>query len=162
MHSMKPTLAGFIKSGKAHNPINVEPDQSGWLPTSAICILYYYQYHTCYIQLRVPRTQSQAHHWCHTWQAVNYHDGDNLSLMRLTISHHAEEREHDISFIIHSVIARFPSRRSGALQETFYGSPPACPVLGGHVLPPCKLKALQIAGLPRHNPPIAADSRLSL
>jgi len=30
---------------------------------------------------------------------------------------------------IHSFITRFPIRRSGALQHTFYGSPPACPVL---------------------------------
>lgn len=50
----------FIKSFKAHNLFNVEPDQSGWLPTSAICTLYYYQYHTFYIQLRLPRTQSQV------------------------------------------------------------------------------------------------------
>ena len=34
-----------------------------------------------------------------------------------------------LSFI-HSFIPRFPIRRSGALQQTFYGSPPACPVLG--------------------------------
>ncbi len=36
---------------------------------------------------------------------------------------------------IHSFITRFPIRRSGALQQTFYGSPPACPVLG--FSPPC-------------------------
>ena len=36
---------------------------------------------------------------------------------------------------IHSFITRFPIRRSGALQQTFYGSPPACPVLG--FPPPC-------------------------
>ncbi len=36
---------------------------------------------------------------------------------------------------IHSFITRFPIRRSGALQQTFYGSPPTCPVLG--FLPPC-------------------------
>ncbi len=32
-------------------------------------------------------------------------------------------------FFIHS-FTRFPFCRSGALQQTFYGSPPACPVLG--------------------------------
>ena len=31
---------------------------------------------------------------------------------------------------IHPFITRLPIRRSGALQHTFYGSPPACPVLG--------------------------------
>ena len=31
---------------------------------------------------------------------------------------------------IHSFIARFPIQRSGALQQTVYGSPPCCPVLG--------------------------------
>ena len=36
---------------------------------------------------------------------------------------------------IHSFITRFPIRRSCALQQTFYGSPPACPVLG--FPPPC-------------------------
>ena len=36
---------------------------------------------------------------------------------------------------IHSFIACFPIRTSGALQQTFYGSPPACPVLG--FPPPC-------------------------
>ena len=28
------------------------------------------------------------------------------------------------------IITRLPIRRSGALQQTCYGSPPACPVLG--------------------------------
>ena len=36
---------------------------------------------------------------------------------------------------IHSFITCFPIRRSGALQQTFYGSPPTCPVLG--FSPPC-------------------------
>ena len=36
---------------------------------------------------------------------------------------------------IHSFITRFPIRRSGALQQTFYGGSPACPVLG--FPPPC-------------------------
>ncbi len=36
-------------------------------------------------------------------------------------------------------ITRFPIRRSGALQQTFYGSPPTCPVLG--FSPPCEWKA---------------------
>ena len=31
---------------------------------------------------------------------------------------------------IHSFITRLPTRRSGALQQTFYGSPPACPAMG--------------------------------
>ena len=31
---------------------------------------------------------------------------------------------------IHSFITRFTIRRSGALQQAFYGSPPSCPVLG--------------------------------
>ena len=31
---------------------------------------------------------------------------------------------------MHSCITRFPIRRSPALQQTFYGSPPACPVFG--------------------------------
>ena len=35
----------------------------------------------------------------------------------------------------HSFITCFPIRRSGALQQTVYGSPPACPVLG--FSPPC-------------------------
>ena len=32
--------------------------------------------------------------------------------------------------ILHSFITRLSIRRSGALQQTFYGSPPACSVLG--------------------------------
>ncbi len=36
---------------------------------------------------------------------------------------------------IHSFITRFPIRTLRALQQTFYGSPPACPVLG--FSPPC-------------------------
>ena len=40
------------------------------------------------------------------------------------------------SFIfIYSFITRFPIRRSGVLQQTVYGGPPACPVLG--FPPPC-------------------------
>ena len=37
---------------------------------------------------------------------------------------------HCIHICMHSFIARLPIRRSGALQQTFYGSPAACPVLG--------------------------------
>ena len=40
-----------------------------------------------------------------------------------------------VSHFHDSLITRFPIRRSGASQQTFYGSPPACPVLG--FLPPC-------------------------
>ena len=36
---------------------------------------------------------------------------------------------------IHSFISCFPIRRSGPLQQTFYGSPPTCPVLV--FSPPC-------------------------
>ena len=35
--------------------------------------------------------------------------------------HHASKQ--------YSFITRFPIRRSGALQQAFYGSPPTCPVL---------------------------------
>ena len=40
----------------------------------------------------------------------------------------------EVAFI-HSFITCFSIRRSGALQQTFCGSPPPCPVLG--FLPPC-------------------------
>ena len=43
-----------------------------------------------------------------------------------------------LGIFIHSFIIRFPMCRSGALQQTFYGSPPTCPVLG--FLPPCVRK----------------------
>ena len=33
---------------------------------------------------------------------------------------------------LHSFISCPPIRRSGALQQAFYGSPPPCPVLGFH------------------------------
>ena len=36
---------------------------------------------------------------------------------------------------IYSIITRLPIRRSGASQQTFFSSPPACPVLG--FPPPC-------------------------
>ena len=35
-----------------------------------------------------------------------------------------------IHSFIHSFITRIPTRRSCALQQTFYGSPQACPLLG--------------------------------
>ena len=41
-----------------------------------------------------------------------------------------------IQSAIHSFITRLPTRRLGALQQPFYGGPPACPVLG--VPPPCE------------------------
>ena len=43
-----------------------------------------------------------------------------------------------------SFITRFPIHRSGALQQTFYGSPPVCPVLRFSkpcVWKPCNLQA---------------------
>ena len=46
----------------------------------------------------------------------------------------------------HSFITRFPIRRSGALQQTFYGSPPACPVLG--IPPPCSWKLCKMQVFP--------------
>ena len=39
----------------------------------------------------------------------------------------APQAEPGYSFI--TFITRFPIRRSGALQQAFYGSPPTCPVL---------------------------------
>ena len=36
---------------------------------------------------------------------------------------------------IHSFIPRLPIRRSGALQQTSYGSPPTCSVLASSTIP---------------------------
>ena len=57
--------------------------------------------------------------------------------------HRSEKLIHSF---IHSFITRFPIRRSGALQQAFYGSPPSCPVLG--FPPPMLVRALQTAGPP--------------
>ncbi len=46
------------------------------------------------------------------------------------------------TLFIHSFITRFPIRRSGAVQQTFYGSPPTCPILG--IFSTMCMKALQL------------------
>ena len=47
---------------------------------------------------------------------------------------------HKEIFIHHSFITCFPIRRSGALQQTFYGSPPSCSILG--FPSPCRSQVL--------------------
>ena len=52
-------------------------------------------------------------------------------MINLVLQHLCADASHAfIHLFIYSFITRFPIRRSGALQQTFYGSPPACPVLG--------------------------------
>ena len=53
---------------------------------------------------------------------------------------------HCLHSVIHVLTTRLPNHRLGALQQTFYGSPPACPVLG--FSPPCVRKPCSLQDFP--------------
>ena len=77
---------------------------------------------------------------CSVWPFFRTGDLGRLSANGLELQGRMDEKvkisgEQCTAAIIHSFITRFPIRRSGALQQTFYGSPPACPVL--EFPPPC-------------------------